>query len=164
MRDRLGTTVLTLLGSLLGHHGGDYLAQDDCMAAHKQQRTAKGRRELALHAATYAGTQAATKATLYRTAGVRVPLLAQLAGALVEGALHGVIDDGRLLARFARIPGREVDVEGERIGRQERFHGLADFGVNGRMLMDQALHLQLQLPAGAIVTVAVAALLARRAR
>lgn len=152
MNDRAATTALTALGSVLGHHGGDYLVQLDCWAQAKQQRTTAGRRALALHATTYAATQAATKAALYRSAGVRVPLLAQLAGAVVEGALHAVIDDGRLLRRFSDIAGKR------------RFHDLADHGVNGRMLLDQAVHQQLQIPAGTIATVAVAALLARRAR
>lgn len=167
MPDRAATTVLTALGSLLGHHGGDYLAQDDCMAKHKQQHTPKGRRELALHAATYAATQAATKAVFYRTAGVRVPALAQLAGAVTEAVLHAVIDDGRLLRRFAQLGrghDRFRDADGRLLGRQERFHDLADHGVNGRMLLDQAVHQQLQIPAGTVVTVAVAALLTRRTR
>ncbi|OLT22942.1 hypothetical protein BJF78_32710 [Pseudonocardia sp. CNS-139] len=162
---RGAVVALTALGSLLGHHGGDYLVQDDCMAAHKQQHTARGRRELALHAGTYAATQAVTKAAFYRSAGVRVPLLAQLAGALVEGVVHAVIDDGRLLARFARLgrgQDRFRDADGKPLGRQERFHGLADHGVNGRMLMDQAMHHQVQIPAGVITTAVVAALVARK--
>lgn len=150
--DRTATATLTALGSMLGHHGGDYLVQADCWAQRKQQRTPEGRRALALHAATYAATQATTKAVFYRAAAVRVPLLAQLAGAVVEGVLHAVIDDGHLLRRFA-------DVTGKR-----RFHDLADHGVNGRMLLDQAAHQQIQIPAGTLVTVAVASQLARRAR
>jgi len=165
--DRAAVVTSTAIGSLCGHYGGDYLVQDDCMAAHKQQRTAKGRRELALHASTYAATQAFTKAVVYRAAGVRVPVLAQLAGAVTEGVLHAVIDDGRVLRRFSRIGRgrtRFTDETGKPVGRQERFHDLNAGGVNGRMLMDQATHLQLQIPAGAVVTVAVAALLARRGR
>jgi hypothetical protein len=46
------------------------------------------RRELALHASTYAATQAASRAALYRLAGVRVPLIAQLAAAVVEAMLR----------------------------------------------------------------------------
>lgn len=149
-RDRSAVAALTALGALCGHHGGDYLVQVDCWAQAKQQRTPEGRRALAAHASTYALTQAVTKAVFYRTAGVRVPLLAQLAGAVVEGVLHAVIDDGRLLRRFA-------DVTGKR-----RFHDLADHGVNGRMLLDQAAHQQLQIPAGVLVTVAVAAWTWRR--
>jgi hypothetical protein len=53
-----------------------------------------------------------------------------------EGVLHAVIDDGRPLARFA-------DVSGKR-----GFHDLIAGGVNGWMLLDQAAHHQLQIPAG----------------
>jgi hypothetical protein len=112
--------------------------------ARKQQRTPEARRALALHASTYAVTQAVYEAAFYRTACVRVPLRAQLAGAIVEGVLHAVIDDDRLLRRFAEIT------------KTMRFHDLADHGVNGRMLLDQAAHQQLQIPAGTIATVAVA--------
>ncbi|OLM27733.1 hypothetical protein Ae717Ps2_7177 [Pseudonocardia sp. Ae717_Ps2] len=76
--------VLTALGALLGHHGGDYLAQDDCMSAHK--RTAPGRVagnfSARLHLCRGAGV---TKWAFYRTAGVRVPWLAQLTGVVAEG-------------------------------------------------------------------------------
>lgn len=58
MSDRLGTTVLTMLGSLAGHHGGDYLVQKDRWTATtepggrplKQQHNPQGRRALAAHA------------------------------------------------------------------------------------------------------------------
>lgn len=169
MSDRTATTLLTLAGSLFGHYGGDYLAQDDHVAGPtepggpplKQQHTPRGRRALALHTSTYTAAQAATKALLYRTAGVRVPVLAQLAGAITEGVLHAVIDDGRTLRAFSRIPGCQRDEHGRRIGRQERFH---DVVPGGRAHMDQAAHLQVQIPAGAIATVVVAAFLARRGR
>ena len=77
-----------------------------------------------MHAASYALTQAVTKAIFYRTAGVRVPVLAQVAGAVTEGVLHAVIDDGRLLKRFAEVTGKRG------------FHALTAGGVNGRMLLD----------------------------
>lgn len=141
---RTAVLALSTLGSAAGHETGDYLVQSDCDAQRKQDRTPAGRRSLARHAATYAVTQAATRAALYRTAGLRVPALAQLAGAVVEGAVHAVIDDGSLLARFA-------DASGKR-----GFHDLADHGINGRSLMDQASHKGLQIPLGAIVTTLVA--------
>jgi hypothetical protein len=124
------------------------------MAHWKQNRDdrARARRELALHASTYAATQAVTRATFYRTAGVRVPLAAQLAGALVEAVLHAVIGAGH--RRF-------VDDQGRNLGRQQRFH---DDVPGGRALMDQAVHHQLQIPAGVVTTVAVAGLLARGRR
>jgi hypothetical protein len=91
-------------------------------------------------------------------------VLAQIAGAVTEGVLHAVIDDGRLLRSFSRLgTGRQrfVDKQGRARGRQQRFH---DDAPGGRAQMDQAAHQQLQIPAGTVVTVAVAALLARRAR
>lgn len=166
MNDRAVLTVLIALGGLLGHHGGDYLVQDDCMARLKQQRTSHGRRELARHATSYALTQALTRVVFYRAAGVRVPLLAQLAGSVTEGLLHAVIDDGRLLRRLALVGrgrARYLDIEGRPRGRQEGFHGLADHGVNGRALMDQAMHQQVQIPAGTLVTLAVTALCSKAA-
>ncbi|WP_433291543.1 hypothetical protein ACQPZQ_02385 [Pseudonocardia sp. CA-142604] len=151
--DRTAITTVTALGSLLGHHGGDYLVQPDWCARHKQQRTRTGRTALAVHAATYALTQAVTKSVFYQVAGARVPVIAQLAGAVAEGVLHAVIDDGSLLARFADMTGKRG------------FHDRAAGGVNGRMLLDQAAHHQLQIPAGTAVTVAVTlAVTARRAR
>lgn len=143
------TTGLTAIGGLLGHHGGDYLAQPDWCARHKQQHNARGRLALAAHAVEYAAVQAVTKAGLYRIAGHRVHPLAQLAGAAAEAVVHAVIDDGRLLARFARSTGKGG------------FHDLADHGVNGRMLLDQAAHHQIQIPIGTAVTVGVDAWLRR---
>lgn len=148
------TAVLAVgaIGSAAGHETGDYLVQSDCDAQAKQQRTPEGRWSLARHATTYALTQAATRATFYRTAGLRVPALAQLAGAVTEGALHAVIDDGRLLAKFA-------DATGKR-----RFYDHAGHGINGRALMDQAAHKGAQIPIGAITTTAVAALIRKGRR
>lgn len=150
MTDRATTAALTGLGSVVGHHGGDYLVQLDCDAQRKQQRTWQGRVSLARHAASYAVTQAVTKAALYRMTGHRVHPLAQLAGAIVEGLLHAVIDDGRLLRLFADHAGKK------------RFHDLAAGGVNGRMLLDQAAHHQIQIPAGIAVTTLIDAWLRRR--
>lgn len=103
--DRAAVLTTSLLGSLVGHESGDFLVQRDCDARAKQDRTRHGRRALATHAVTYAATQAVTRWVLYRAAGVRVPVLAQLTGAVTEGALHAVVDDGRLLALFARSTG-----------------------------------------------------------
>lgn len=152
--ERAVTVAITALGSLLGHHGGDYLVQTDTCAAAKQDRTPAGRRALAVHAGTYALTQAVTKNVLYRLAGLRVPATAQLAGALTEAVVHAVIDDGRLLEVYARHT------------RRDRFYGLAQAGINGKSLLDQAAHIQVQIPAGIAATTtvatAVAALAARR--
>lgn len=141
---RAVTLAVTWLAGHAGHEIGDYLVQLDCDAQAKQQHTWAGRFALARHAVTYAATQAVTKWLAYRLGGVRVPGRALLAGTVVEGLLHAAIDDGRLLRVFA-------DATGKR-----RFHDLNAAGVNGRMLMDQAVHRGLQIPIGAVVTMLVA--------
>ena len=137
--------TLTWIGGHVGHEAGDYLIQRDIDAQHKQHRTGAGRRSLATHVASYTLAQTVAKALLYRAADVRVPLRAQLVGALAEGLLHAVIDDGRLLRRFAQATGKK------------RFHDCNSGGVNGRMLLDQAAHKSLQLPVGALLTTLLAA-------
>lgn len=142
---RTAVLAVSWLGGSAGHETGDYLVQLDCDAVVKQEHTPQGRRALARHAITYGLTQAVTKAAGYRLVSVRVPLGAQLAGAVAETVLHAVIDDGRLLRTFAQRTGKL------------RFHDLNAGGINGRALMDQAVHKGLQLPIGAAVTTAVAA-------
>ncbi|WP_020421141.1 hypothetical protein [Amycolatopsis sp. ATCC 39116] len=142
--NRAVVLAVTWLAGHAGHETGDYLVQSDHDAQHKQQRTPEGRRALARHAFTYGLTQAATKAAAYRAAGLRVPVRAQLAGFAVETAVHAIIDDGRLLRRFADKTGK--------LG----FHDLNTGGINGRALMDQAGHKGLQVPLGAIITTLLA--------
>lgn len=136
------STVLavTWLAGIAGHEVGDYLVQLDCDAQIKQHRTPGGRRALARHVTTYALTQAAVKWLSLRATGTRAPMRAVLAGQVVEALLHAAIDDGRLLRRYAVLVGKL------------RFHDCTSGGVNGRMLLDQACHRGLQLPAGALVT------------
>lgn len=147
---RVAVLGLTWLAGSAGHETGDYLVQLDCDAQRKQQRTRQGRRSLARHAITYGLTQAATKAAAYRASGLRVPLAAQAAGTAVEIVAHAVIDDGRLLRRFAEVSGK--------LG----FHDLNAGGINGRALMDQASHKGLQIPLGAVITAVLAVRWGRR--
>lgn len=86
-----------------GHVVGDFLVQRDCYAQAKQRRTPEGRRALATHAATYALTEAAARSVAYRVTRARVPVKAQVLVALVEGSVHALIDDGRLLEWFAKM-------------------------------------------------------------
>jgi len=81
---------------------GDYLVQTDRQARAKQCRTPKGRRALLAHAATYALTEAGARAVVYRITRTHVPFKVQILIALVEGGAHAAIDDGRLLALFAK--------------------------------------------------------------
>lgn len=140
---------LTGLAGMAGHETGDYSVQIDCDAQRKQKRTPEGRLSLARHGVTYGLAQLATKLATYRATGIRVPMTAVLAGQAVEVVLHIVIDDGRLLSWFADRTGKKA------------FHELNAGGINGRALMDQAWHKGLQIPAGALITAAVAARKAR---
>lgn len=145
MTRRATVLAVSWLAGYAGHEVGDYLIQLDRDAQAKQQRTRTGRAALARHVVTYSLTQAAAKWLCLRAVGARTPARAVAVGQVVELLMHAAIDDGRLLRRFA-------DAVGKR-----RFHDCADGGVNGRMLMDQACHRGLQIPAGALVTTLAAA-------
>lgn len=141
---RAVTLGITWLAGIAGHEVGDYLVQLDCDAVTKQDRSPAGRRALARHVVTYSLTQTAVKWLCLRATGSKVPVRAVLAGQLVEMLAHAAIDDGRLLRRYADLVGKR------------RFHDCDSGGVNGRMLLDQAAHRGLQIPAGALVTMLVA--------
>lgn len=141
---RAAVLAVAWIAGQAGHHTGDYLVQRDCDAQAKQRRTPEGRRALATHAISYGITQAVTRAVAYRVAGLRVPVRAQLAAAVVETIAHAAIDDGRALQRFADATGKGG------------FHDLNAGGINGRALMDQAAHTGLQIPAGAMITAVMA--------
>jgi hypothetical protein len=162
---RANVLVATMVGGLAGHETGDFLAQRDRDARRKQQhnvsclphvhidpsdsrspkqRTRDAYIALASHASTYALAQALTKGVLYRSAGIRVPLVAQALGAIVAAALHAAVDDGRLLYWFARWSGK--------LG----FYEVAAGGINGRALLDQASHKGLGIPLTAMFTTALA--------
>src|SRR5690606_41471271 len=79
----------------------------DRCARFKQQRTKQGRISLAIHGLTYGATQFVTKAAVYAVAGLRGPLLAQLAGTATEIIIHVVfVDVGRLLRLLAYPTGK----------------------------------------------------------
>lgn len=138
--DRVAVLVVSWLAAAAGHEAGDYLVQSDRAAQNKQRHDIAGYKALVEHVATYAATQHVAKAVALRAAGVRPGWKAVAAGTVVEALLHALIDDGRLLRRFAHGTGKGG------------FHDLSAAGVNGRALMDQAAHKGLQIPIGALVT------------
>lgn len=123
MSYRTSVATVTALGAYAGHEGGDFPVQSDRCARLKQARTTEGRRALLTHGATYGATQLATKAAFYRIAGVRVPFAAQVAGTVTEAAVHVLIDDGRLLAKFAESTGKWNFHE---LGAPRRVTGVVD--------------------------------------
>ncbi|WP_144276132.1 hypothetical protein [Pseudonocardia sp. Ae717_Ps2] len=96
MSERIAITVLTALGACWVITAGTTWPG----RLHVGPQAGQGRRELALHASTYAAAQAVTKWAFYRTAvsGSRGCPAHRRGGG---GVVHAVIDDGRLLARFA---------------------------------------------------------------
>ncbi|MFE4206107.1 hypothetical protein ACFRSX_32685 [Streptomyces goshikiensis] len=58
--------------------------------------SARGRRAVALHVATYTAIQTGAAVALTRAFGYRVPASALLAGAAINGATHAAIDRGAL--------------------------------------------------------------------
>ncbi|MEU4827753.1 hypothetical protein AB0H37_38315 [Actinomadura sp. NPDC023710] len=64
-----------------------------------------GRRAAARHALTYTGAQVAAAAIVLRSLGYRIPVTALLAGAVVNGGTHAVIDRRRFLEELAAWTG-----------------------------------------------------------
>lgn len=63
--------------------------------------SARGRRAVALHVATYTAIQTGAAVALTRSFGYRVPASALLAGAAVNGVTHAAIDRGALFLWLA---------------------------------------------------------------
>ncbi|MEV3927231.1 hypothetical protein [Actinomadura coerulea] len=64
-----------------------------------------GRRAAARHALTYTAGQVAAAAIVLRSLGFRVPVAALLAGAIVNGGTHALIDRRRILEQLAAKTG-----------------------------------------------------------
>lgn len=78
-----------------------------------------------IHGLTYGATQFVTKAAVYAVAGLRVPLLAQLAGTATEIIIHVVVDDGRLLRLLAYSTGKGAFHD---LGAPRKITGVVDMG------------------------------------
>ncbi|GAA1401506.1 hypothetical protein GCM10009639_43890 [Kitasatospora putterlickiae] len=107
----------------------DYQASTKGQHDHAEgQSSAAGRRACAAHVASYTATQAAVLLAGTRLLGVRlrpVPVVAALA---VSAVTHYVADRREPLRRLADETGKG------------RFVRLADHGLNGGYLLDQAWH------------------------
>lgn len=150
---RLATMIVAYVGSSLGH-AGDFLEQPDWAARCKQHRTDSGGMSttamtaLARHCAGYAACQAVAMTAVNTATGARVPARAIAASVAVQAVAHAVIDDGRLLARFATATGKAG------------FHDHAGAGCpggSGRALMDQAAHTGPQYLLGLLAATAASA-------
>ncbi|MFJ6212225.1 hypothetical protein ACIQGZ_02645 [Streptomyces sp. NPDC092296] len=114
----------------------DHWVQSDHQATTKGQHddpehghtAAAGRRACAAHVASYAAVQAAALLLGTRTLGIRLRPSRAAAALALSALTHYAADRRRPLKHLA-----------ERTGKA-RFYGLADHGMNGAYLLDQAWH------------------------
>ncbi|AUG76281.1 hypothetical protein CFP65_1382 [Kitasatospora sp. MMS16-BH015] len=113
----------------------DHWIQTDHQAATKGQQdgvpgqsTAAGRRSCAAHVATYTAAQAATVLVADRVLGLGLRPSRVAAALLLSAASHYVADRRVPLRRLAKAT------------KGGRFVELADHGMNGAYLLDQAWH------------------------
>ncbi|MER8186505.1 hypothetical protein [Kitasatospora sp. NPDC094015] len=125
----------------------DHWIQTDHQAATKGQHdhtdgqsSAAGRRACAAHVATYTATQAAALLLGTRVLGVRLRPGPVAAGLTVSAVTHYIADRREPLRRLADATGGRAFVR------------LADHGLNGAYLLDQAFHHGIETIAAAIAS------------
>lgn len=108
----------------------------------KTHRSASGRRHCAAHVASYVAVQGATVTALAAVSGMRLRPGWVVAGLALSAVSHYAADRRRPLRQVAdAIPGKS------------RFVRLADHGINGAYLLDQAWHHGFELVAAAVMAV-----------
>ncbi|TQS44343.1 DUF3307 domain-containing protein [Cryptosporangium phraense] len=125
--NRGGTFAAAGFALLAGHQAGDHLVQTDHQAQHKASDGAKGWRAMAGHVASYTACQAVALAGL-SAAGVKLRPSRALAALAVSAGTHAFID-----RRWPVVWWQDRTGSGP-------FVRLADHGINGAYLSDQAAH------------------------
>ncbi|MFI6026380.1 hypothetical protein [Amycolatopsis magusensis] len=99
----------------------------------------KGAKHCARHVGTYTAGQVAASVAVTRALGVRMPLRAVAAGAVINAVTHYVIDRREPLKAAARFVGKSGYVEHATVQRRE---GVVDESGPGTALteLDQAAH------------------------
>ncbi|ONK09277.1 hypothetical protein [Streptomyces sp. MP131-18] len=117
--------------------------------------SARGRRAVALHVATYTAIQTGAAVGLARAFGYRVPASALLAGAVINGATHAALDRGALLLWLADKMGQRGYIEHCQAVRLDK-DGAAHAEINGPgsawIELDAALHRIVGVGAAAVTT------------
>lgn len=117
--------------------------------------SARGRRAVALHVATYTSIQTGAAVALTRAFGYRVPASALLAGAAINGVTHAVIDRGALFLWLADKTGQRGYVEHCQAVRLDK-DGTPHTEINGPgtawIELDSALHRVIGVGAAAVTT------------
>lgn len=135
MPARVGDVIAALY---VGHQIGDHIAQTDHQAANKAGKGCEGWQAMAGHVASYTACQAVALLAL-RATGVRVSPIRAVLGLAVSAGTHALIDRRWPVQRLLHATG------------SPGFADLADGGMNGPYLADQALHVGC-LFAAALVT------------
>jgi hypothetical protein len=115
--------------------------------------TGLGRRAATQHVLHYTAGQTVAAAAIVRALGFRMPLRALVAGALINGVTHWVIDRHRPLRAAARLAGKSAYLQSGTVVRQ---HGApADaFGPGtAHFELDQSAHEAIGLLAAAVMAV-----------
>ena len=125
----------------------DHWVQSDHQAGTKGQHdhndgqsSAAGRRACAAHVATYTATQAAALLAGSRLLGIRLRPRQVAAGLALSAVTHYIADRREPLRRLADATGKA------------NFVRLADHGLNGGYLLDQAFHHAFETAAALIVS------------
>ncbi|MFJ4879930.1 hypothetical protein ACIP93_32650 [Streptomyces sp. NPDC088745] len=117
--------------------------------------SARGRRAVTLHVATYTAIQTGAAVGLTRAFGYRVPASALLAGAAVNGLTHAAIDRGALflwLADKARKRGYVEHCQAVRLDEEGTAHAEINGPGTAWIELDAALHRFIGVGAAAVTT------------
>ncbi|RSN32222.1 hypothetical protein DL990_20095 [Amycolatopsis sp. WAC 01416] len=129
----------------------DQWLQSSADALGKGEPGREGARHCARHVASYTAGQVGAAAAVTRVLGFRTPLRAVLAGAVINGVTHYVIDRREPLRKLARLAGKQGYVERATVQRRE---GVVDGCGPGTALMelDQAAHRAIGVVASLVTT------------
>ncbi|WP_331735300.1 hypothetical protein OG590_40190 (plasmid) [Streptomyces goshikiensis] len=117
--------------------------------------SARGRRAVALHVATYTTIQTGAAFALTRAFGYRVPATALLAGAAINGVTHAAIDRGALflwLADKTRQRGYIEHCQALRLDKDGKAYAEINGPGTAWIELDAALHRVIGVGAAAITT------------
>lgn len=117
--------------------------------------SARGRRAVALHVATYTAIQSGAAVALTRAFGYRAPASAVLAGAAINGLTHAAIDRGALFLWLAGKTGQDGYINHCQAVRLDK-DGAPQKEINGPgtawIELDAALHRIIGVGAAAVTT------------
>ncbi|WP_128380334.1 hypothetical protein [Streptomyces cavernae] len=141
---------------LVSRDGRPVDAEDTARSAEPTMTaSARGRRAVALHVATYTAIQTGAATGLTRAFGYRVPASALLAGAAINGVTHAAIDRGAFflwLAKKARQTGYIEHCQAVRLDKDDTPKKEINGPGTAWIELDAALHRVIGVGAAAVTT------------